>query len=137
MPALQKYNRFVQDLAQKALNLNSDSFALLLTNTAPAAGDATINTEIATGHGYTQGTGIALTGPSATQTGGTLTFSFSTTSATLTASGGTIGPFRYAVLVDVTASDKLIGWYDYGSSQTLNDGDFFTWNEGANVLTVA
>jgi hypothetical protein len=46
-----------------------------------------------------------------------------------TASGGNIGPLRYAVLYNDTPAsplDPLIGWWDRGSAVTLNDGDSLT-----------
>ena len=48
---------------------------------------------------------------------------------TITASGGSIGPFRYFALVDTTPSTPnkpLVGWWDYGSSITLADGESVT-----------
>ena len=62
-----------------------------------------------------------------TQSGGTYTLAAN--QVVFTASGGTIGPFRYAVLYDDTPTspaDPLIAWWDYGSGITLNDGETFT-----------
>jgi len=56
-----------------------------------------------------------------------------------TASGGSIGPFRYAILYNVTATNKLIGYYDNAASITLADTDTFTTDFDATngVFTIA
>jgi len=57
-----------------------------------------------------------------------------------TASGGTIGPFRYAVLYNDTPTspaDPLIAYHDYGTTFTVATGETMTWNTGASLLTAA
>lgn len=59
----------------------------------------------------------------------------------LTASG-TVAAFRYVVLYNDTPTspaDPLIGWYDYGSDLTLNNGETFTVDfDGTNgVIQIA
>jgi len=47
----------------------------------------------------------------------------------LLAAGGSVGPFRYFVLVDTTPTSPLkplVGWWDYGSSLTLATGESVT-----------
>lgn len=127
MATFNKFDIFVADVANKVHNLGSDVVKVMLTNTAPVAGNtvkANI-TEIAAGNGYTAG-GNTATLVSSTQTSGLYKLVL-TSPATWTAAGGTIGPFRYAVLYNSTAaSGNLIGWYDYGSSITLQIGETFT-----------
>ena len=58
--------------------------------------------------------------------------------ATWTASGGSIGPFQYAILYDST-TDNLIGYWDYGSAVTLSTGESFSvvLDGTSGVFTVA
>jgi hypothetical protein len=140
MAAFNKFNSFVEALAEKVHNLGSDTLKVMLTNTAPVATN-TIKanlTEIAAGNGYTAG-GNTATVTSSAQTSGTYKLVLGDP-ATWTASGGSIGPFRYAVLYNDTATnDELIGWWDYGSAVTLADGESFAvdFDPTTGVLTIA
>ncbi|WP_374453815.1 hypothetical protein [Phenylobacterium sp.] len=141
MAAFNKFNQFVEDLAEKVHNLGSDTLKVLLTNTTPAATNAVKAdlTEISAGNGYTAG-GTAATVSSSAQTSGT--YKLTLADVVFTASGGSIGPFRYAVLYNDTPTspaDPLIGWYDYGSSITLADTETLTVDFDATngVLTLA
>jgi hypothetical protein len=126
MAAFSKFNSFVGDLAQKVHNLNSDTLKIMLTNTAPVATNtvkANI-TEISAVNGYTAG-GAAAAFVSGNDTSGLYKLILSAVS--WTASGGNIGPFEYAVLYNSTAaSGNLIGWWDYGTTITLTNGNTFT-----------
>lgn len=139
MAAFNKFESFCEALAEKKHNCGSDVLKILLTNTAPVATNALKAdlTEIAAGNGYTAG-GTAATISSSAQTAGT--YKLVLADVVFTAAGGSIGPFRYAVLYNDTASnDELIGWWDYGSALTLADGDSFTvdMNATTGVLTIA
>ena len=118
MATFNKFNSFVEAVAEKTHNLGSDQMKVALTNTAPVA----TNTVLAniTDVSYTNCSSRNVTTASSSQTSGTYTQVL--TDLTLTASGGSVGPFRYVVLYnDTAASDELIGWWDYGSSITLAD----------------
>lgn len=109
----------------------------MLSNTLPVATNAvkTDITEIGAGNGYSAG-GAAVTSQSNTQTGGTDTLT--ATGPVFTASGGSVGPFRYSILFNNTAAGKnLIGWWDYGSSITLLNGETFTVVFASGILTLA
>lgn len=139
MAAFTKFQPFVERLAEKSFNLGSDTLKVLLTNVAPVNTNAVKAdlTEIAAGNGYTAG-GAAASISSSAQSAGT--YKLVLGDVTFTATGGSIGPFRYAVLYDDTAAnDELIGSWDYGSSITLAAGESFTVDFDATngVLTLA
>ena len=128
MATFNKFQPFVENLAEKVFNLQSDTLKVMLVNTAPVnTNNQKSNlTEISAGNGYTAG-GTASTVSSSAQTSGT--YKLVCADVVFTASGGSIGPFRYAVLYDSTATNsELIGYWDYGSSITLADGETFTWD---------
>lgn len=136
MASFNKFQPFVEQLAEKVHNLGSDQIVVALTNTAPNATDATLSqiTEIS----YTNCSSRNVTTSSSAQTSGT--YKLVLADLVLTASGGSVGPFRYVVLYnDTAASDQLIGYYDYGSSLTLLDGETLTidFDPSAGVLTIA
>lgn len=138
MASFNKFQPFVENLAEKVFNLGSDTLKVLLTNSAPAAANGVKSdlTEISAGSGYTAGGATASISSSA-QTSGT--YKLVLGDVTITASGGSIGPFRYAVLYDDTAaSDQLIGFWDYGSSITLADGESITvdFDPSSGVLQI-
>ena len=133
--AFNKFNSFVEAVAEKVHNLGSDTLEVALTNTAPSA----TNTVLAniTQITYTNLNARTLTVSSSAQTSGT--YKLVIADKTLTSTGGSTGPFRYVVLFNQTATnDELIGWYDYGSSITLGDGESLVLNfDDANgVLTI-
>jgi len=141
MAAYNKFNAFVENLAEKVHNLGADTLKIMLVNSpAPAATNSVKAdlTEISAGNGYTAG-GTAVTVTGSSQSSGTYTLTQSA-DVVFTASGGTIGPFRYAVLYNDTPTspaDPLIGWWDYGSAVTLADGETFTVDMGSTILTIA
>lgn len=140
MATFNKFYPFVEALAEKVHDLGSDTLKVMLSNTAPSTANAvkTDITEISDGNGYTAG-GNSAAITSSSQTSGTYKLVLGDPS-TWTASGGSIGPFRYAVLYNDTAASKnLIGWWDYGSSITLADGEQFTvdFDPSTGVLTIA
>lgn len=141
MASYNKFRQFVEDVAEKVYNLGSDSLKVLLTNTAPVNTNSVKAdlTEIGAGNGYSAGGSAPSITSSAQVTG---TYKLVLADLVFTASGGTIGPFRYAVLYDDTPTspaDPLVGWWDYGSSITLNDTETFTVDfDGTNgVLQIA
>lgn len=140
MVAFNKINAFVENLAEGVHNLGADTLKVALTAAAnaPAAGNAVLAdlTEIS----YTNLSSRTLSVSASAQTAGT--YKLTINDLVLTASGGSVSPFRYAVIFNDTPTspaDPLIGWYDYGSDLTLNDGDTLTLDfDGTNgVLTLS
>ena len=141
MAAFVKYNSFIDELSKGGHNLQTAVFKVALTNTAPtAASDTVWNTTVApapaAANGYSTG-GNTLTTSSATTTAGT--FKLVLADSVFTAAGGQIGPVRYAIIYNSSATNKLVGYYDYGSSLTLNDTETLTVDLDATtgLLTLA
>lgn len=146
MASFNKFDSFVEALAEKVHNLGSDTLKVYLTNTAPTSSHTVRKTnggaqngpeEIAAGNGYTAG-GNTVSITSSAQTSGT--YKLVIGDPVFTASGGSIAAFRYAVLYnDSATNDELIGWWDYGSSLTLASGESFTvdFDASTGVLTIA
>jgi len=131
-----KFQPFVEAVAEKKHNLGSDTLKVALTNTAPTAdSDALADiTEIA----YTYCSDRALTVSSSSQTSGT--YKLVVADKTISASGGAVGPFRYVVIYNDTATnDDLICWFDYGSSITLADGESIVldFDDSNGLLTIS
>ena len=122
MATFNKFNAFVQELAEQAFNLSTDAYVVALSNTAPSATNTKLSdiTEIS----YTNLSSRSITISSHGQTSGTYKLVFS--NLVLTASG-TVGPFQYIIIYDNTNVNKyLVGWFDYGSALTLGNGDTLT-----------
>jgi hypothetical protein len=142
MAAFNKYQQFVEDLAKKVHNLDSDVLKVALSNSPPNAATHKLLadiTEISAGNGYAAG-GNTAAFVSGVQTAGTYKLVLS--NVTFTAAAGSIATFQYAVLYNSTSSSPLkplIGWYDYGTSLIVTSGNSFTVQFDATngVLTLA
>ena len=127
MATFTKFYSFVEAVHEKVHNLGSDTLKVLLTNTAPSLSNtqkSDISGELSTANGYTAG-GATITVTSSAQSSGLYTLIASDVS--WSASGGSIGPFRWAVVYnDSATNDELIGYIDYGYSITVASGQTFT-----------
>jgi flagellar capping protein FliD len=126
MATQNKFQDFAEQLEKGVHNFASHVFKVALTNAAPNATDTILAniTQIANGNGYTTG-GTATTVTTAEASG---TMTVQGTAVVFTATGS-MGPFRYAVLYNDTATspaDALISWADYGSSVTMASTETFT-----------
>lgn len=132
MATFNKINDFVKNAVHN-MDLESDQIAIALSNTAPSSESSDPSAD---GNGilgnvtqvsYSNLSSRNVTTSSSSQASGT--YKLVLADLTLTSSGGSTGPFRYVYIFDdtvTTPADPLIGYYDYGSSLTLNDGDSLT-----------
>ena len=115
------------EVLQEAANAGTDSWKLILSNTAPNVATNTTAasaTELGTSGGYTAG-GVTCTVTTATQTGGVYKLVLAApTSPTWTASGGGF-TFQYVILYNLT-NTQCIGYWDRGSATVLAAGDTYT-----------
>ena len=125
-----KFQDFAEQVEKGVHNFASHTFKVALTNTAPVATQTSLDT--VTNHaapvaanGYTAG-GTSTTITTAEVTG---TMTVSGTAVVFTATAGGIGPVRYAILYNDSATspaDALIAYWDYASSITLADTETLT-----------
>lgn len=130
MAAFNKFQDFTEQLVRGVHDWDAHTFKIALTNTAPVASQASLDT--VTNHpapspanGYPAG-GTQTT-ISVSEAAGTTTVQG--TQVIFTATTGGIGSFRYVILYNDTATspaDALIGWWDYGTSISLASGESFT-----------
>jgi hypothetical protein len=139
MASYNKFETFVGDLGLKVHELNADLLKVYASNLAPDAAADSIKTdlaEITAQNGYPSGgTDVVNT---YSEAGGVGTLG-SVSTVTWTATVGGFGPLQYIVLYNDTPAgpvDPLISWWDHGSSVTINDGESFTVDFGANIFTL-
>lgn len=138
MADFNKFQQFAEDLGKGVHQLHAAGHTLkvYLTNNSPSAADDAVKADLA---GITEENGYAAADiqNDYTETSGTGTLTGVDVEWT---ASGSVGPFRYAVLYNDTPSspaDPLIGWWDYGSSISLANGEKFKVDFGASILTIA
>ena len=138
------YGNFFNSLGNKEIDLNSDTFKVMLCTSTYTPDQDLHNykddvTNEVTGTGYTAG-GATILNPAFSYTTGTNVFKWdgddvSWASSTITA--------RYAVIYDDTpatdATKPLIGYVDFGADVSSSSGTFsITWSaSGIFTVTVA
>jgi hypothetical protein len=128
MNIFNKYYSYVDETSKGGHNLQTAVFKCALTNTAPTiASDTVWNITVApppaAADGYTAGGNLLTTSSAVTING---IFKLVLADTVFTAGPAGIGPFRYAIIYDTSAANKLVGYYDYGSSITLVAAAIFT-----------
>jgi len=134
MATFNKYNSGAEALVE-GINAQTDTWRIILSNTAPDVTDVSqaAAAELTTAGGYTvNGNTCAVI--SSTQSGGVYTLVLDDPAAWIGSGAGFTA--RYAILWDQTA-DRLIAWWDYGSSVLVASGESFTVTlPPAGVFTV-
>lgn len=138
MATFNRFDVFSENLAEKVHDLNADTLRVYLSNTAPNAATHAVKADIAEisgGNGYTAN---GEDTQNATSRTGAVT-SVTGVDITWTATGAGFGPWRYAILYNDTPTspaDPLIGWWDYGSSQSTAAGEQVVVDFSTSQLTV-
>jgi len=135
MATFTKIDSFVENLAEKKIDLGGAGLTIALTNTAHTAtwDELADLTEIS----YTNLSARVLTVTTSAQTSGT--YKLVLADLVLTATGA-VGPFRYIYIYDDgSTGDKLVAYFDYGSAVSLANGETFTidFNPTTGALTLA
>lgn len=138
MATYNKFQDYAEQLNKAVHNWSSHTFKAALTNTAPVATQTGLDTGTnhpppAATNGYTAG-GHTLDTVTLSESSGTAKVTIA--DEVFTASGGNLGPFRYVIIYNDSATspaDALVCYFDYGSSITLADGETFTLDFDASA----
>ena len=143
MAAFVKYYSFVYDLCDGSHDLNDTStlrVMLLTASYTPNVATDAVKGDIDTNEiSYTNLTPSSAADVANARTDATGTVTIAGTDITFNCSGGASESFRYAVLYNDTPTspaDPLIGYWDYGSTVQLANGESFTVDFGASIFTV-
>jgi hypothetical protein len=118
-------------------NLHTDTLRAYLSNATPNSATHALKSDVAeitNQNGYSAPVDIQNT---VSRTGGVS--SVLVVDVAWTASGGSFGPFRYAAIYNDNPSsplDPLLGYFDYGSSISINDTETFTIDFGSSLMTI-
>lgn len=133
MTTVSFFNNFIEDVGRKRIDLLNDVFKIILVNayTFNAAHNKyadVSNKELPTSHGYTVG-GIAIANKTWAWDNTNQFTKLDGDDISWHASGGDIGPFTGAIIVDTTVTSptatRLMQYIDFGGAQTiLNNSDF-------------
>lgn len=131
-----KYDTFVEDLANKLHDLfgtNDTVNAVIHTDAPVVATDVSVAdlTQI-TGTGYA----AADIQNDATRTGGTVTMTAVDYVWTASAADWTSTARYVSIYNDTSVTDRLIAYWDYGSTFAVGNGETFTLDFGASVFTL-
>ena len=129
MATYNKFQSFVEAVAEKAHNLGTDQLVVALT--------ASANAPVATNSQLSNLSSRNITTSSSAQASGT--YKLTLTDLVLTASGA-VATFRYvAIYNDTATNDELIAWYDHGSDVTLANGETYTvdFSDADGLLQIA
>ncbi|MEN6644289.1 MAG: hypothetical protein ABFE08_17760 [Armatimonadia bacterium] len=134
-----KYDNFVQVLMNKEVDLfgTTDTVRAVIHTDAPvvASDTTTANLTQITGTGYT----AADINNDATRTGGTVTMTGVDYTWVAGAADWTTTA-RYVSIYDDTAAsptaDPLIAYWDYGTTFAVGNGETFTLDWGASILSL-
>jgi hypothetical protein len=131
-----KVNNWCLLLGTGVVNLASAGATILAlcSNTTPNATWTTVSqiTELSTSGGYTAGGQDIQNDYTASGGTGTMT----AVDVTWTGSAGGFTARYIWLALGATASDKVLGWYDYGASQAVGAGETWVLDFGASVLTI-
>lgn len=120
------FNSFPEQMAEKKMDFSADTVSVTIcaSTAAPVASNVYVSnlTTVANASNITDAN---LANVTSTYSGSTYTLKAD--DKVLTAGGGSVGPFRYVVFYDNTATnDPLIGWVDYADSITLASTETLT-----------